>query len=435
MEENHSVAIVGDNPEALLLSVLYAEAGISNYLVGPFGDDGRTHTNRPGLEEALWLLGIFKKSGKIQITPDYHRLPLSHVKTLILTTHVSGAEQTNELEMTVRNLAPGLTSGTSIAFAGLCKPRYTSAVVKSTIEKHGGLRIGVDMALYYIPLFWAGERIREFKEKRKVLAGFDGPLSTAFQEELLRVFPTLSLSSTVEVAEASGLYSAVSREVARALELELAKLSEGHGIDYDEVLELCRDTPITPAERANPILERESIGTSIALSSSQRRNRPRLLQAAHSVNEDYQSQIVEMIRRALDYCGYPFRRSRVAILGTDGLLKNPWSKPEAPPIIESLRKRGARISLYPGETGSQPWVAMVGEHTRVESTLVRAVAKANCTVVALPKSSASELNPDQLATEMNRPGAICDLTRVLEASNVEKAGLFYTTIGRGTFDT
>src|SRR5437899_13047054 len=119
MEENHSVAIVGDNPEALLLSVLYAEAGISNYLVGPFGDDGRTHANRPGLEEALWLLGIFKKSGKIRIRPDYDQLPLSQVKTLILTTHASRPDQTNALEMTVRNLAHGLATGTSLAFTGL----------------------------------------------------------------------------------------------------------------------------------------------------------------------------------------------------------------------------------------------------------------------------------------------------------------------------
>ena len=432
MEENHSVAIVGDNPEALLLSVLYAEAGISNDLVGPFGDDGRTHTNRPGLEEALWLLGILRKSGKIGITPDYQRLPLSRVKTLILTTHASSSGQTNALEMTVRNLARGLATGTNIAFTGLCKPRFTSSVVRSIIENHGGLRMGVDLNLYYIPLFWGGERIREFKEKRRVLAGFDDAVSTTFQTELLRVFPTLSLTSTMEVAEASGLFSAVSREVAIALELELAKMSEGHGINYDEVLELCRDTRITPSERSNPILERESIGTSIALSSSQRRNGPRLLRAALSVNEEYQSQIVEMIRRALGHCGYPFRRSRVAILGTDGLLKNPWSNPESPPIIESLQKRGARVSLYPGETGSQPWAQMVGDHARVESSLLRAVAKANCTVVALPKSSATELDPDQLAAEMNRPGAICDLTRVLEASNVERAGLFYTTIGRGT---
>jgi len=435
MEENHSVAIIGDNPEALFLSVLYAEAGIPNYLVGPFGDDGRTHVNRPGLEEALWLLGIFQKSGKIRITPDYHRLPLPQIKTLILTTHVSSAEQTNAFEMTVRNLAPGLATGTSIAFAGLCKPRFTSSVLKSTIEKHGGLKIGVDMNLYYIPLLWAGERIREFKEKRKVLAGFDVALSNAFQEELLRIFPTLSLTSTIEVAEASGLYSAINREVTRALELELSKMSEAHGINYDEVLELCRDTRITLTEHTNATPERESIGTSIALSIPQGRNSPRLVRATHSINEEYQSQILDMVRRALSHCGYPLRRSRVAILGTDGLLKNPWSKPESPPIIESLRKRGARISLYPGETGSQPWAQMVGEHARVESSLLRAVAKANCTVVALPKSSTSELDADQLATEMNLPGAICDLTRVLEASNVEKTGLFYTTIGRGTCDT
>ena len=435
MEENHSVAIIGDNPEALFLSVLYAEAGIPNYLVGPFGDDGRTHANRPGLEEALWLLGIFQKSGKIRITPDYHRLPLPQIKTLILTTHVSSAEQTNAFEMTVRNLAPGLATGTSIAFAGLCKPRFTSSVLKSTIEKHGGLKIGVDMNLYYIPLLWAGERIREFKEKRKVLAGFDVAPSNAFQEELLRIFPTLSLTSTIEVAEASGLYSAINREVTRALQLELSKMSEAHGINYDEVLELCRDTRITLTEHTNATPERESIGTSIALSIPQGRNSPRLVRATHSINEEYQSQILDMVRRALSHCGYPLRRSRVAILGTDGLLKNPWSKPESPPIIESLRKRGARISLYPGETGSQPWAQMVGEHARVESSLLRAVAKANCTVVALPKSSTSELDADQLATEMNLPGAICDLTRVLEASNVEKTGLFYTTIGRGTCDT
>jgi UDP-N-acetyl-D-mannosaminuronate dehydrogenase len=435
MEETHSVAIIGDNPEALLLSVLYAEAGIPNYLVGPFGDDGRTHANRQGIEEALWLLGIFKKSGRIRITPDCHQLSLSQVKTLILATHASSPDHTNAIEMTLRNLAPGLAAGTSIAFTGLCKPRYTSSVVKSTIEKHGGLKIGVDMNLYYLPLFWAGERLQEFKEKRRVLAGFEGTLSSSFQEELLRIFPTLSLTSTAELAEASGLFSAVSREVTRALELELAKISERHGINYDEVLELCGDTRVAITGSSNPIPERESIGTGIALSSSLRRNGPRLVRAAHSINAEYQSQIVDMIRRALSHCGHPFRRSRVAILGTHGLLKNSWSKPESPPIIESLRKKGAHVSLYPGELGSQPWVQMVGDRARIENSLLRAVTMANCTVVALPKSSASELNPDQLATHMNRPGAICDLTRVLEASNVQRAGLFYTTIGRGTLDT
>ena len=435
MEENHSVAIIGDNPEALLLSVLYAEAGIPNYLVGPFGDDGRTHTNRPGIEEALWLLGILTRSGKIRLTPDYRQLPLSQVRTLVLATHASTPDHTNTLEMTARNIAPGLAAGTTVAFAGLCRPHYTSSVLKSTFEKHGGLVVGTDLSLYYLPLFWSGERLQEFREKPKVLAGFEGPRPSTFQEELLRVFPTLSLASTVELAEACGLFSAMSREVARALGLELARVSERHGINYDDVLDLCRDARVALARRSNPIPGRESIGIGIALSSSHGRNGPRLARAACAINVEYQTQIVEMVRRALSRCGYPFRRSKVAILGTDGLLKNSWSKPESPPIIESLRKRGARVSLYPGEDGSQPWVRIIGESAMVENNLLRAVAKANCTVVALPKSCALELDADQLATEMNRPGAICDLTRVLEASNVERAGLFYTTIGRGTLDT
>jgi UDP-N-acetyl-D-mannosaminuronate dehydrogenase len=434
MEINYSVAIIGDNPEALLLSVLYADAGIPNFLVGPFGEDSRTHANRPGIEEALWLLGIFRRAGKIRIIPDSHRLPFSQISTLILVNHASSPEETNAFERTIRAIATEITSGTAIVFAGLCRPHYTSSVVKSTIESQGGLKVGVDTNLYYVPLFWAGEKVREFKERPKVLAGFESILPTKFQEELLQVFPTLSLTSTVELAEASGLYSAISGEVSTALDLELAKMSEMHGINYDEVLELCRDNSILLHGRTS-IPHQESIGTAIALTSSHRKNIPRIIRAAHTTNGEYQTQIVDMIRRALGQCGQSLRRSRVAILGTDGLLRNSWSKPESPPIIGTLRRKGARITLYPGEKGSQPWVNMLGQDAQVENSLLKAVAKADCAIVALPKSSALELDPDQLAMEMNRPGAICDLTRVMEASNVEKAGLFYATIGRGTFDT
>jgi UDP-N-acetyl-D-mannosaminuronate dehydrogenase len=433
MEESRYVAIIGESPEALLLSVLYAEAGIPNYLVGPFGDDGRTHANRPGIEEALWLLGILRKSGKISIVSDYRQLPLPQIRTLIMAEHASNHDRTSTLEMAVRNLAPGLSTGTTFAFAGLCSPHYT-ALLKSTIERYAGLTVGTDLGFYYIPLFWRGERIQDFKANPKVLAAIEGTRSCTFQQELLQVFPSLSVASSIELAEASGLFSAISHEVGRALGLELAKISERTGMNIDDVLELCKESQISLVGRSIAIVGRESIGTEIALSNRLSRSGPRLVRAAHSINQEYQSQIVDLIRRALNHCGYPFRRSRVAILGTDGLLKNAWSKPELPPLVQSLRRKGAVVSLYPDEKGSEPWTRMVGENARIESSLLRAVAKADCTVVALPRSYAPELDADQLATEMNRPGAICDLTRVLEASNVERTGLFYTTIGRGTLN-
>ena len=434
MEAPHSVAIVGDAPEALLLSVLYAEAGIPNYLVGAFGDNGRTHSNRPGIEEALWLLEILTRSGKICRIPEYRHLPFTQIHTIILASHVSSPENASALEMTARNLAPVLSPGTNVAFMGLCSPHYTSSVLKSTMEKYGGLRAGSDLDLYYLPLYWKGEKIQEFREEPKVLAALQSRPSGRFQEQLLRVFPTLSLAGRTELAEASGLFSVISHEVGQALGLEFAKISESHGINFDEVVDLCRGTGTGLSRHGTSVPGRESMGTGIVLSSSQRQDVPKLVKAAHGVNEDYQAQVVDLIRRALRHCGYPFRRSRVAILGTDGLLKNSWAKPESLPLVESLRKKGARISLYPADEGCQPWVQMVGNDAEVENNLLRAVAKASCAVIALSNSNASTLDVDQMAAEMNRPGAVCDLTRVLEASNVEKAGLFYTTIGRGTLN-
>ena len=434
MEKARTVAIIGDTPEALFLSILYAEAGIPNYLVGPFGEEGRAYANRSGVEEALWLLGILTRSGKIKLAADHRQVPISQIRTLIFAIHASNHGNTNNLEMTIRNLASGLAPGTSVAYAGLCSPHFTSSLLKSTIERISGLKSGTDLGFHYVPLFWNGERLQEFKEKPQVLASLQPLDSQAFQEEFLRVFPCLSMAPSVEVAEASGLFTAVNHEIGRALTLELAGISERTGVNYAEVLELCKTTKLGLIGRSMSPPGRESIGTEIVLSHSLRRSGPRLARAAHSINQEYQSQLVDMIKGALNHCGYPFRRSRVAILGTDGLLRNSWSKLETPPIIQSLEKKGAMVSLYTGENGSEPWSRIVGGHARIENTLLGAVAKANCTVVALPKQRVSELDPDQLATQMNRPGAICDLTGVLEASNVERAGLFYTAIGRGALD-
>lgn len=434
MERARTVAIIGDTPEALLLSILYAEAGIPNYLVGSFGEQGRAHANRPGIEEALWLLGILTRSGRISLASDHRQLPISQIRTLIFAVHASNHGSTNSLEIMMRNLASGLAPGTSVAYAGLCSPHFTSSVLRSTMERISGLKAGADFGFHYVPLFWDGEGIQEFKEKPQVLASLQPVGSLVFQEEFLQVFPSLSLASSVEVAEASGLFSAVSNEVGRALALELAGLSERTGVNYDEVLDLCKGTKLSLIARPMPPPGRESIGTEILLSHVLLKRRPQLAHAAHSINQEYQSQLVDMVKVALKHCGYQFRRSRVAILGTDGLLRNSWSKLESPPLIQSLQKKGALVSLYTGENGSEPWARIVREHARIENTLLRAVAKANCTVVALPIDCASELDADQLAREMNRPGAICDLTGVLEASNVERAGLFYTSVGRGTIN-
>src|SRR5712692_5934158 len=96
---------------------------------------------------------------------------------------------------------------------------------------------------------------------------------------------------------------------------------------------------------------------------------------------------------------------------------------------------GAILSVYPGRDNRWFEAGVLSEGVRVENTPLRAASKTSCALVALERWDFGEISPQKLASEMSRPGAICDLSRVLEASNVERAGLFYTSIGRGSSGT
>jgi UDP-N-acetyl-D-mannosaminuronate dehydrogenase len=251
------------------------------------------------------------------------------------------------------------------------------------------------------------------------------------QETFLNVFPAISSKHKIRAAEAAGLFTPIYRDTVRALQFELASLCVGEGVDYSEALDLCRGFGLSLAF-PKTVQGRDSIGSQIALSSNYRGNGPRLIRAASRVNEGVQQQIMSMIKNALDRCGRRIRRSRIAVLGLEGLGTRPRITHESPEILQTLKRRGAILSLYPGEDSD--WVAgsPISEHVRIEKSIMRAVEDTNCALVALDGSNADELNPQKLAAEMSRPAAICDLTRVLEASNVERAGLFYTSLGRGS---
>ena len=430
-DEQHRVVIIGNEPEALLLSVLHAEAGIPSYLAGQFLEWDQAHEHQTGTEEALWLFQVHKRSARIQHETDSATLPISHTKTLIIAASAGNNMETDSLEKTLRTIAPQLSPGTQIAFVGLCRPHFTSEVVRSTIEKHSGMKVGQDIGLSYIPMHWTGESISKFRERPEIIATFGDQLSNGFQEQILGIFPSLTKASRLENAEAAGLFSALSREVTHALRLDLAKASKTFGLAFEEIAGLCSKLGPSFSEDIFPLTGRESIGATIALNGMMKRDNSRLIRAAHRVNEDYQAQIVQMIKGAVDLCGHRLRRSRITLLGTEGLVRNSWARREAPILVNTLVRKGAEVTLYPGQVGIESWTKVLDGIGRVENNLWKAVSKATCTVVALSKEAALELNATQLAQAMNRPGAICDLSEVLEASNVERAGLFYTTIGRG----
>src|SRR5712692_3458656 len=190
LREPREIAIVGDRAEAMILSVLFAEAQTKCHLVGPFSNGESVQTEKAEIGEAQWLFGLHQKSGAIKLSSILDQIPVSRIGTFILTSHAARREDSNHLETVVRKIASELAEGSNLVYTGLCRPDYTRTNIQFWLEKHSGFKVGRSVGLCYMPLLWREEPIEIFRERPKILAS-EGSFPNALQEMLLRVFPSM----------------------------------------------------------------------------------------------------------------------------------------------------------------------------------------------------------------------------------------------------
>src|SRR6267143_5859179 len=186
------MAIIGNQPEALLLSTLFAEAGQPNRLVGHFDEAKTKRTDTGGLSEARWLLGVHRKTGTTTLLSNVEELSMNPPSIVVLTGHAMSQKELGELERTTRAICKFLPHGASLTFTGLCRPNFTGTILREMIEKHSGHKVGKDVQLSYVPLFWSGETLQKFKEKPKLVAGTGSGTPSLAQEIFLSIFPSIS---------------------------------------------------------------------------------------------------------------------------------------------------------------------------------------------------------------------------------------------------
>lgn|GEM_PF-6222820 len=381
------------------------------------------------------MLGVHRKAGTTTLLSSVEELSATPPSYVVLTGHSVSQREISELDRTTRALCRILPRGACLTYTGLCRPNFTGTILRETIERHSGHTVGRDIQLSYVPLFWGGESLQKFREQPKLVAGIGTEGPSLAQELFLLIFPSISTGSKLGPAEAAGLFGPIYRDVLRALEFEIANMCEGHDVDYSEALDLCRQSGTHDLGFPNTFVARDTIASDIAISSVNGRGGMSVVRAARRINEAGEQRVLDLVKNALSLCGKRFRHSRIAILGFSGLESARDAKPSPPPIIQTLERRGAILSIYPGRDNRWFESGIMSEGIRIENTPLRAASKSSCALVALDRSDFGEISPQKLASEMSRPGAICDLSRVLEASNVERAGLFYTSIGRGNSGT
>jgi UDP-N-acetyl-D-mannosaminuronate dehydrogenase len=430
-----NISVIGDNPEALLISVLLAESGNPNKLIGTFSSVAGEEESPRMTQEMGRLLQIHIRSDMVQKVHSIDDLQTSDLSLCFLTEHADDASNAVRIERQGRDTATRLKRGQTVVYTGLCSPSFTRQRLKMVLDKHSGFRVGDEIGLCYAPLLWNGERLQTFRETPKLIAGTGPEHLQRVQEVMLSMFPSLSVTSAVETAEAGGLCAPVYREIMRALELELAQMCVSRGVDYSSVMNLCLKTTMGGFGEPNLASGNDLVASKIFLESLGKQNRPQLVRTAKRINEEAPQQVFGMVKDALAQCGRRVRRSRITFVGIDALGVDRINKFGDSGIIRTLVRRGAIVSVYPGDINSGFGQLMIPEGLRlkVEPDLTRAVQKAQCAIIALKPSPEESfvLTPQKLAAEMDRPAAICDLSRVMEASNVERSGLFYTSIGRG----
>ncbi len=432
---DRSIAIIGDSPESMILSALLAEAGVRNSLISSYDSPSGQSVLGDAAGQASWLVNAHSNGGAVEKRHSIGQLDTAGHSLLILTDHASTSIEQAMIERRVRSLGSTMRQGQILLYTGLCPPSFTQTAIKVALKKHGGLKAGESFGLCYMPLLWNGESLERFRETPKVLAG-EGPRELeAVQETLFSIFSALSIAPSFEAAETAGLLGPAYREVVRALELELAEMCASRSVDYSVVAKLCSKsgTPILGSPRtANG---RDPIANGILLDVLGNRNHPMLMRTVRRINDEAPQRVFMMVKGALARCGRGVRRSKIAIVGLDSLGVDSSSGIGESEVIRTLVRRGASVSVY--ARSGEPWLGRKSERealrVRFEPDLTRVIQKAQCAIIGLKPSEreALDLNPQKLAAEMDRPAAICDLSRVLEASNVERAGLFYTSLGRG----
>src|SRR5438445_13259695 len=131
-----SSTIIGDNQEAIPISVLLAETGNPNNLIGTLGSDSGDQRSGRGTKEVARLLQIHTLSGAVKKMSSTDEPQPPDLSLCFLTEHADDASNGMRVERQVRQLATMLRNRKTLVYSGLCLPYFNSSWYKLIYKTH-----------------------------------------------------------------------------------------------------------------------------------------------------------------------------------------------------------------------------------------------------------------------------------------------------------
>jgi UDP-N-acetyl-D-mannosaminuronic acid dehydrogenase len=433
-----TVEMVGLGWIGLPSACLFAEAGArvigadQNSSLVKVINSGKSPINEEGLPE---LLRKLVSSGKFTATTDTaDASSKSDVIAIIVPTLVDRHKRPyyQHVEEACMEIGKGIRPGSLVLFQSTCGPGVTDRAVKSTIEKHSGLKAGEDFGIAYSPIrAMGGHVLTDIRKYPRAVGAIDeksldiavAVLSCVVDGELIR-------TRDMATAEASKLFETIYRDVTIALSNEFAVFCEEARLDYFETMRAANSQPYSH-------LLAPGIGVGghclpvypYLLAAETEQGKMRIPMDSRRINDQMPSHVLRLAAEGLRTCGKSVKRSRFTVLGI-GYRPNVKENRFSPSVelVGLLKRRGARVCVY-DPLYSADELKKMGFHT--EPTLPGALEKADCTILAVGHDAFKMVKAIELAANMSRNSVVVDCTGTLEPEDIEKVGLIYRGVGRG----
>jgi nucleotide sugar dehydrogenase len=435
-----TVAVVGLGWMGLPTACLYAEAGAKvigvdmNPKIVERISRGEPTIDEPGL--AVMLKKAIR-SGRFTVTTNSEEAASnSDILFIIVPTMIDKQKHADysSVEDACARIGKNIRAGSLIIFESTCGPGVTERVVKETVEKYSGLRVGQGFGLAYSPIRAMGGRaIQDLQSYSKVVGATDkksleaacAALSVIVKGELIRV-------KDIKSAELSKLFETIYRDVNIGLANEFALLCEEIGVDYLETMRAANSQPYSHLHSTGvgvgghclPVYPYLLTSETYALDA-----KLRIVLDARKINDLMPRHAAKLASDGLRICGKSLKRAKVAVLGISYRpnVKETRFSPTLE-LISILKKRGARvISFDPLFNASE----MESMGLTSEPTLRRAIEKADCVILTVAHDEFKDMDTIELAARMSKQGLVIDCTGTVDPVSVEKSGLVYRGLGRG----
>lgn len=435
-----TVEVVGLGWMGLPFACLFAEAGArvigadQNSSLVKMINSGKSSIDEEGLPE---LLKKVVRSGKLTATTEtMNAASESDVIAITVPTLIDRHRRPDyhHVEEACTDIGKGIRPGSLVVFQSTCGPGVTERIVKTTIEKHSGLKAGEDFGLAYSPIrAMGGQGLSDLRKYSRVVGAINKKSADATTAVLSCVVNgKLIRTRDIATAEASKLFETVYRDATIALANELALFCEEARIDYFEAAKAANSQPYSHLLLPGVGVGGHCLPVYPYLLASEADNlKFRLPTESRRVNDQMPRHVLRLAAEGLRTCGRSVKRSRFTVLGVT-YRPNVRETRFSPSIelISLIKRRGGRVCVY-DPLYAPDELKQMGFHA--EPTLPGALEKADCAILAVNHTEFESMKAIDLAANMSRGSVVVDCTGTLDPIEIEKVGLAYRGIGRGVW--